>query len=220
MAWLVLARFESPLTPLWQSQQLAQLGAGEEARLARLSRPLRREQFVVGHAVLRHMLSEVRGNDARIEIGPSGSPLIAAPTRICASIAHSGHAVAVALSSSSIGVDLEAPRALRDPRAAAVLMNLSSDVPESPSVIRAWVTREARHKAGAAAAQHLWRTAWEGCELALAGSTNAPLTCVFQLEAGLYNVVDLTWEMCVHQAVSTPGDIDVRNPVRANRGRA
>jgi len=220
MTWLVLARFESPLSPHWQSQQLRRLSPQERARLARLSRPLRREQFVVGHAVLRHMLSGAPGVAAAVEIGSSGSPRIAAAAPAHASIAHSGTAVAVALSSEPIGVDLEAPRTLRDPRAAAALMHLSPQVSESAPILRAWVTREAWFKSGAPPVTDVWRACWDGCELAVAGVRIAPFTCVFQLGTGLYNAVDLQWEMCVHRPVGTPRDIDVRNPFRATQGRA
>lgn len=217
---LVLTRFESPLSPHWQSQQLQRFSPQEHARFARLSRPLRRQQFVVGHAVLRHMLSEALGDDATIEIGSSGDPCIAAATRTHASIAHSGTAVAVALSSEPIGVDLESARTLRDPRAAAALMNLSPDTSESTAVLRAWVAREAWVKVGAPPVIQIGRASWDGCELALAGVRNAPLTRVFHLGVGIYNAVDLAWEMCVYRPVGTPRDIDVRNPVRATRGWA
>ena len=192
---LWLTRFSSPLSAPWQAEQIACLTPTERARLARIARPLRREQFVVGHALLRRVLSEARYDDARIDVESDGRLLIAASTPVYTSIAHSANAVAVIVAGEPVGVDLESERALRDPRAAAALMDWPPGVAhDSVSVLRAWVAAEARLKAGERALAQVWCTTWDRCALAVAGIANPPLTGVFDVMTGTYNAAELQWE--------------------------
>lgn len=192
---LWLTRFESPLPAPWQAEHIDRLTPTERACLACIERSLRRDQFVVGHSLLRRVLFEARGDDAKIDVESDGRLLIAASTPAYASIAHSANAVAVIVAGEPVGVDLESARTLRDPRAAAALMDLPAGVAgDSASVLRAWVTAEARLKAGPRALTRVWLSLWDNCQLAVAGITNSPLSGVFDVMTGTYNAVELQWE--------------------------
>ncbi|MGZ8994790.1 MAG: hypothetical protein ACXW16_12310, partial [Burkholderiaceae bacterium] len=146
---LCLARFDSPLNDAWQTARIAQLTPTERTRLARIDRPLRREQFVVGHWMLRRVLTDAEHRDAAIEVDAEGQVRLAAKVPLFASIAHSANTVAVVVAGFPVGVDLESMQPLRDARAAAEMLGLAAaDAEESGSVLRAWVAAEARMKAG------------------------------------------------------------------------
>ena len=190
---LCLTRFDSPLTHAWQTAQIAQLTPTELARLARIDRPLRREQFVIGHCMLRRVLAGHQ--HATIEVDAEGRIRLSANVPLFASIAHSANAVAVVVAGVPVGVDLESMQPLRDPRAAAAMLGLVADgVDDAGSVLRAWVTAEARMKAGPEALAQVWRTPWERCQLAVAGAANQPITGVLDGITGTYNAVELQWE--------------------------
>jgi len=193
-ARLTLACFDSPLTGAWQSAQIAQLTPTERARLARIERPLRREQFVVGHCMLRRVLADAGHQDAAIEVDAEGRVRLSTNAPLFASIAHSANAVAVVVAGVPVGVDLESMRPLRDPRAAAAMLGLAAEGADSGSVLRAWVAAEARMKAGPDALVQVWQTPWEHCQLAVAGAANQPLTGVLDGITGIYNAVELEWE--------------------------
>ena len=194
---LALGHFESPLPAVWCAEQVALLTASEHARLERIERPLRREQFVVGHALLRRLLIEAGYDDARIAVEADGRPRLEANTPVYTSIAHSADAVAVIIAGGPVGVDLESTHAPRNPRAAAALLGLpAADASDSVAVVRAWVIAEARLKAGQQALPDVWWSAWHQCQLAAAGMTFPPHTRVFDVMAATYNAVELRWERC------------------------
>lgn len=192
---LCLTRFESPLPAVWQTAEMERLGSTEQVRLARIQRPLRREQFLVGHVLLRGALIETRREPAQIEVDGDGRPLIHAARPTYASIAHSANVVAVVIAGAPVGVDLEVVQPMRDPRAAAALLGLpAGHGDDSDSVLRAWVAAEARLKAGPRAGPQTWRCCWQGCQLAVAGMANPPLSGVLDVMTGIYNAVELRWE--------------------------
>ncbi len=191
---LYLTRFESPLPGTWQAAQIARLTPTERARLARIDRPQRREQFVVGHCLLRWGLAAVGVEGATIEVDAEGRVVLRAGAPLYASIAHSENLVAVIVASDPVGVDLESMRPTRDPRAAAELLRLPADqAVDATVVLRAWVIAEARLKAGPQARDRMWLSTWEGCQLAVAGNPKPPLTGVFDGMTGIYNPTELQW---------------------------
>ena len=190
---LYLTRFESPLPGSWQAAEIARLTPTERARLARIGRPQRREQFVVGHCMLRWGLEAAGIEGATIEVDADGRVLLRAGAPLYASIAHSENLVAVIVADDPVGVDLESIRPTRDPRAAAQLLGLADQAGDAAAVLRAWVMAEARLKAGPQARARMWLTTWEGCQLAVAGNPAPPLTGVLDRMTGIYNAAELQW---------------------------
>jgi len=191
---LCLSRFDSPLAEKWQATQIDRLTLTERTRLARIDRPLRREQFVVGHSTLRRVLAAAGLDDAMIEIAADGRVLLHASVPMYASIAHSANAVAVVVAGARVGVDLESMRPVRDTRAAAAMLGLAEGTHDTASVLRAWVVAEARLKAGPQARAQVWQSAWDRCQLAVAGTANPPLAGIFDGMTGTYNAAELHWE--------------------------
>jgi phosphopantetheinyl transferase len=192
---LGLCRFDSPLTDTWQAAQIARLTPTERARLARIDRPLRREQFVVGHSTLRSVLAATSLDDATIEVAADGSVLLHASVPVYASIAHSASTVAVVVAGVPVGVDLESMQPARDLRAAAAMLGLAAEDADDPaSILRAWVAAEARLKAGPGVCARVWQSTWNRYQVAIAGVVTAPLTGVFDGLTGIYNPAELQWE--------------------------
>jgi len=191
---LCLSRFDSPLAEKWQATQIDRLTLTERTRLARIDRPLRREQFVVGHSTLRRVLAAAGLDDAMIEIAADGRVLLHASVPMYASIAHSANAVAVVVAGARVGVDLESMRPVRDTRPAAAMLGLAEGTHDTASVLRAWVVAEARLKAGPQARAQVWRSTWDRCQLAVAGTANPPLAGIFDGMTGTYNAAELHWE--------------------------
>lgn len=199
---VALTCFESPLDAAWQAVQVAAMTASEHRRLARIHRPLRRDQFIVGHALLRRLLVVAGFDDAAIEVDADGRPRVA---RCHVSLAHSSRVVAAIVASEPVGIDLEASRTLSDARAAAAWLGLPrhaegrglADDPdiESEPVLTAWVAAEARLKAGPNARHRLWQARWQRCLLAVASTIAAPQTVVFDTMAGTYNRTELHWDV-------------------------
>ena len=194
---VALTCFESPLDATWQAVQIAAMTASERARLARIHRPLRRDQFIVGHRLLRHLLAMVGDDDAVIEVDAEGQARVAHARSQChVSLAHSGQAVAAIVALEPVGIDLEASRQLSDPRAAAAWLGLADDpAVQSEQVLTAWVAAEARFKAGPNALPRVWQARWQTCLLAVASTISAPQTVVFDMMAGTYNRTDLHWDV-------------------------
>jgi hypothetical protein len=113
---------------------------------------------------------------------------------VYASVAHSDTRVAVIVASRPVGIDVEARRTLRDPRAAAALLHLPIEGDDSDRVLRAWTLNEARVKSGSAMPDHAWTASWERCQLAVIGVVNPPLTGVFDIMTGNYNRAELRWQ--------------------------
>jgi hypothetical protein len=191
---LGLACFETPLKAQWQSLVIASFTASEQARLARIERPLRREQFVIGHQMLRWVLAAAGLDNVPVEIAANGAPRPACMPPVYASIAHSGTTVAVVVAGEPVGIDVETTRALRDPRAAAALLGLPLEGDDSDSVLRAWVLNEAQYKLGSVMPGHAWSASWESCQLAVIGVVNPPLSGVFEIATGNYNLAELRWQ--------------------------
>lgn len=192
---LYLGRFDSQLPEAWQAAQIALLTPTERARLARIDHPQRREQFVVGHCMLRGVLTAAGFAEATIEIDAVGRPQLRADSQLYTSIAHTGTAVAVVLAAVPIGVDLESMKPMRDPRAAARVLGLPADQShDARYVLRAWVIAEARLKAGPQANPAVWLATWQGCQLAVAGIPNPPITGAFDALTGIYNAAEVPWE--------------------------
>lgn len=191
---LYLSRFTLPLDNAWEAEQIARLTLTERARLARISRPQRRAQFVVARCTLRWGLAAVGHESVTIEVDTEGRLLLHASVPVYASIAHSADVVAVVIAGDPIGVDLESTRRKRDLSTAAALLGLSGGGSSDSAVLPAWVTAEARLKAGPDASPQVWLSTWEACQLAVAGSPSPPLTGVFDGMAGIYNATALRWE--------------------------
>jgi hypothetical protein len=192
---LYLSRFNLPLGDAWQAEQIARLTSTERARLARISRPQRRAQFVVAHCTLRWGLTAAGLENATIEVDAEGRLLLHANVPAYASIAHSADSVAAIVASVPIGVDLESMRHQRDLNAAAAMLGLPPNSSSEPgAVLRAWMTAEARLKAGPHASSQVWLSSWEGCQLAVAGIASPPPAGVFDRMTGIYNAAELQWE--------------------------
>lgn len=192
---LYLSRFNLPLSDAWQAEQIDRLTPTESARLARISRPQRRAQFVVAHCTLRWGLAAAGLDNATIEVDAEGRLLLHSSAPVYASIAHSANAVAVIVACDPIGVDLESMRPERDLGAAAGMLGHAADGSAEPAaVLRAWVTAEARLKAGPRASSKVWLSSWDACQLAVAGIASPPPTGVFDAITGIYNVATLQWE--------------------------
>ena len=193
---LYLRRFATPLNDTWQAEQIARLTCSERARLARISRPQRRAQFVVAHCMLREALVSGGLHDATIEVDAEGRlHSLHASATVYASIAHSEDWVAVIAAGDPVGVDLESIPHRRELKAAASMLGLSpTDAAAPDAVLRAWVTAEARLKAGQNASPQVWLSAWQGCQLAVAGVSSPPPTRVFDGMTGIYNVVKFQWD--------------------------
>ena len=191
---LYLSRFNLPLSNAWEAEQITRMTSTELVRLARISRPQRRAQFVVAHCALRWALAASGLENATIEVNHEGRLLLHAGVPVYASIAHSADSVAAIVSGGPIGVDLESTHRKRDLGAAAAMLNLCADEASDAAVLRAWVTAEARLKAGPGASSDVWLSSWGACQLAVAGIPSPPLTGVFDGMAGIYNATALQWE--------------------------
>ena len=192
---LYLTRLNLPLSDAWQAEQIASFTSSERARLARISRPQRRAQFVAAHCMLRSALVSGGVSNAIVEVDDEGRLQLHAGVTVYASISHSQDFVAAIAAGEPVGVDLECIRPKLDPDAAASMLELSSVDADTPdAVLRAWVTAEARLKAGPGASPQVWLSRWESCQLAVAGIPIPPLTGVFDGMTGIYNVSELKWD--------------------------
>ena len=144
--------------------------------------------------MLRSALASGEVDDAIIEIDAEGRLQLHAGVPVYASLSHSQDFVAAIAAGEPIGVDLECRHPKWDPDAAAAVLELSADADMPDAVLRAWVTAEARLKAGPSASPQVWLSRWEGCQLAVAGIASPPLTGVFDGMTGIYNVSELKWD--------------------------
>ena len=184
-----------PLDDAWQSEQITRLSGSERARLDRISRPQRRAQFVVAHCMLHESLESGGLGGVTIDVDSEGRLQLRASSPVYASIAHSDDCVAVIVAGEAVGVDLESIARKRDLGAAAAMLGLSpGDAAAPETVLRAWVTAEARLKAGENASRQVWISSWQSCQLAVAGLARSPLTGVFDGMAGIYNPTELKWD--------------------------
>ncbi len=186
-ARLVLARYGASLTELLPGAE-ARLDDFERAHLARIQNPRRRAQFLRGRELLGYLLKD---ENAAVGIDGDGRPEIHSSSRLHASIAHSGDALAAVVAGQPVGVDIEPVRRWADPAAVATLLSAGSG---ELGPLQTWVAGEARLKAGGAVCRAVWRTCWNECEVALAGVEDPPLTIVFDLASATYNPLVLQWQ--------------------------
>lgn len=133
------------------------LHAGERERLARLSAPSRRAQYLAGHWLARRLLADSYGADARdwqLVERRDQAPQVLAPTSsetACSTpvqlgLAHSGHWIAAAVGRHRFGIDLE-QRGRTLPRSAFEPLLLNSDEPsgglDDEALLARWVAKEA-----------------------------------------------------------------------------
>ena len=207
-AVLWLTQFVSPLPAAWIEQQLQSFSASEAQRLARIRRPLRREQFVVGHALLRRLLKSLGLIDPKIEVAPNGRPHLAGVHLRGfrqLSLAHSRTTVAALASCEPAGVDVEVHRTLRDPAGVLALLHADPNViaaeagtDPSEAALKCWVAAEAGAKARNAGcdpgASRVNRLAlWNSCWICVAGTANSPATVVSDPLRETYNSTPLKW---------------------------
>jgi len=116
LACAALAEGDGVQAPDW-------LSASERARLAAVSAPGRRAQFVAGRRLARRLLAEAFGGEAfadwALDAAPDAPPrVLRGPSRAAAAarvaITHSAELVACAVSAVDIGLDLECPRRPRE----------------------------------------------------------------------------------------------------------
>ncbi|HWL74625.1 MAG TPA: hypothetical protein VNQ74_12190, partial [Burkholderiaceae bacterium] len=142
---LYLTRLALPLSDAWQAEQVASFTPSERARLARISRPQRRAQFVMGHRMLRSALTSAGADNAIVDVDADGRVQLHAQPPVYASISHSQEFVAAIAAGEPVGVDLECIPPKSAPSESAAMLELplvDADTPEA--VLRAWVTAEAR----------------------------------------------------------------------------
>ncbi|MCG2594674.1 4'-phosphopantetheinyl transferase superfamily protein [Ramlibacter sp. XY19] len=93
------------------------LSASEQARLVTFTSAKRRDQFTAARWQARRLLAQVLGGepaDWPLEAPHDAPPRVATRADLFLSISHSGGWTACALSSSPVGLDLEAPQRQRD----------------------------------------------------------------------------------------------------------
>lgn len=113
----------APLAPERISTLLAVLSPEEHTRYARLRDPRRRQQFVVGRALCRHVLSRyapVAPRDWRFALGGRGKPFIAAPalsSPVWFNLSHTDGVSICAVTGAGpeIGIDIERTAPATDP---------------------------------------------------------------------------------------------------------
>jgi len=155
---LWLTQFEAGTHNAWLTQQPTRFSPSERARFARITRPLRQEQFIVGHCLLRQLLSALGVHQPEIGVTADGRPYLVAPgpqtQSWYVSLAHSHSAVAALAAQAPMGVDIEKNRPLRN---STGLMHWLANLPldqaqthapvSSALALKLWVASEANIKA-------------------------------------------------------------------------
>lgn len=135
------------------------LGPNELERLARISAPLRRRQYLGGHWLARRMASEHRGGlpDAwEWQTDSRGQPTLRRGDRfLCVSISHSSDWLACAVADVAVGIDVELNSRQRDwqrlaqysfpPQLDAGIQLLSPEM-QAEHFLSRWCLHEARGK--------------------------------------------------------------------------
>lgn len=187
---LWLTEFATPLDAAWVERETRCFSTSERARLARVSRPLRREQFIVGHVLLRRLLAAHGVADRTVEVEPDGRPRLAAATPWRVSLSHCDRTVVALIAATAAGVDVERDRSLRDPAALAAF--LDDQRADRLASLADWVIAEARAKCGTADAP-AWITRRHDCWIAVAGARNAPALSAHDLSNQTYNPLEQKW---------------------------
>ena len=138
------------------------LGAPERGRLARITHPQRRRQYLAGHGYARELLARFGGGEwsawslARDE---GGAPLVlrdGGSSSLHVSLSHSAGFVACAVAGQPVGVDIECPTRERDLMALAESLHPADfvqelaacdDVERRARFFRRWTLDEAHGKA-------------------------------------------------------------------------
>ena len=106
-----------PLAAEAEAGLLRRLSPTEGERLSRISSARRRAEFLAGRWLLRHLLAETLGGDARdwsLTASDDGPPRAPAHAGVHLALSHSGHWVAGAVSATPAGLDVETPGRARD----------------------------------------------------------------------------------------------------------
>ncbi|GAB3246182.1 4'-phosphopantetheinyl transferase family protein [Chitinimonas naiadis] len=112
------------------NREQAEVGAlplqdAESARLAQISRPARREQFLAGRWLARHLLHQALGGQAadwQISADAGVKPHIVGYPDLHLSLSHTGGWIACAIGDSPLGLDVERVQAQRDTLSMAELV--------------------------------------------------------------------------------------------------
>ena len=205
-SYLILAELPATLPAAWQRDAVQAFSASERHRLETIRRPHRRDQYIAGHDVLRRAALHWYGT-AQVEvIGPRAT--LAGDHAPRVSLAHSGRRVAVLLADAGargVGVDIEAPRTLRDP--AALLAWVGAPVPKGAGepgadepgadlqteALKRWTLFEARFKAGAEGAPTGWFATIDHHAVAVAGLDQPPDSFDFDVVTATYNPRRVEW---------------------------
>lgn len=187
---LWLAEFDSPLDAAWVENETRHFSDSERDRLARIGRTLRREQFVVGHVLLRRLLAAHGVAEAVIEVGSDGRPLLAGAAPWHVSLAHRDRTVVALIATAAAGVDIERERSLRDPAALGAF--LGDPHADPGSALERWVVAEARIKCGVGDAL-AWIARRDDVWIAVAGARNAPALWTHDLTNVTYNRIAQKW---------------------------
>lgn len=144
---------------------LLMLGAGERARVARLSRPVDRRDFVAARVLARRAAAAVLGGRPADHTlsqtcadcgGPHGRPQLVEHPTVGVSWTHSGGLVCAVVAPAPCGVDAE--HVISFARRAGAMLNLLPDAErravrsaqdQARSLLSLWVRKEALVKAGA-----------------------------------------------------------------------
>ena len=187
---LWLAEFDSPLDAEWVENETRHFSDSERDRLARIGRTLRREQFVVGHVLLRRLLAEHGVAEAVVEVGSDGRPRLAGAPPWHVSLAHCDRTVIALIATAAAGVDVERERPLRDP--AALEAFLGDPHADPAHALERWVVAEARIKCGVGDAS-AWIARRDNAYIAVAGPPNAPALWTHDLINVTYNRLAQKW---------------------------
>jgi hypothetical protein len=187
---LWLAEFDSPLDAAWIENETRRFSDSERDRLARIGRTLRREQFVVGHVLLRRLLAAQGAAEAVVEVDFDGRPRLAGATPWRVSLAHCDRTVVALIATAAAGVDIERQRSLRDPAALGAF--LGDPHADPASALERWVVAEARIKCGFGAAS-AWIARRDDVYIAVAGASAAPVLWTHDLINVTYNRVAQKW---------------------------
>ena len=111
----------SEFSPAAEAEVLTWLNRQERDRLALITAPTRRRQFLAGHGLARRLAAAVGGGEAAawgLCCGPHGAPILLAPKRarcvLSVSLSHRGDWVGCAIAGTAIGLDLEVDARPRD----------------------------------------------------------------------------------------------------------
>lgn len=160
MAWLRLSSVDALLADEQASVRAqAWLGDAECQRLAAMGSPLRRQQFLAGHALARGMAAGQFGGEPaqwQWQVASQGRPYLQrGDRRVHLSLSHSGSRLACAISDEPIGLDLQVAGRVRDWRAVAAYVFSDTEqrylatLPETEAAtefLALWTLKEARGK--------------------------------------------------------------------------